>query len=107
MWQPGPRRSGRPGPLALRGGAQQLTDALIVNPNDKFEVAEAIRDALNMDRAERDSLGADDGDAAADRRVLVGGELPPGSVGQQVGGAVAHADPRLTGVPVRIMKRRG
>ncbi len=45
-----------PGVLVLSkfaGAAQQLTDALIVNPNDKFEVAEAIRDALYMDRAER------------------------------------------------------
>lgn len=45
-----------PGVLVLSkfaGAAQQLTDALIVNPNDKFEVAEAIRDALYMDRTER------------------------------------------------------
>jgi len=45
-----------PGVLILSkfaGAAQQLTDALIVNPNDKFEVAEAIRDALYMDREER------------------------------------------------------
>jgi trehalose 6-phosphate synthase len=45
-----------PGVLILSkfaGAAQQLTDALIVNPNDKFEVAEAIRDALHMDRPER------------------------------------------------------
>lgn len=45
-----------PGVLVLSkfaGAAQQLTDALIVNPNDKFEVAEAIRDGLYMDRAER------------------------------------------------------
>ncbi|MBZ6076135.1 alpha,alpha-trehalose-phosphate synthase (UDP-forming) [Microvirga puerhi] len=45
-----------PGVLVLSkfaGAAQQLTDALIVNPNDKFEVAEAIRDAIHMDRDER------------------------------------------------------
>jgi trehalose 6-phosphate synthase len=45
-----------PGVLILSkfaGAAQQLTQALIVNPNDKFEVAEAIRDALNMAQDER------------------------------------------------------
>jgi trehalose 6-phosphate synthase len=45
-----------PGVLVLSkfaGAALQLTDALIVNPNDKFEVAEAIRDALYMNRSER------------------------------------------------------
>ena len=45
-----------PGVLVLSkfaGAAEQLTDALLVNPSDKFEVAEAIRDALYMDRAER------------------------------------------------------
>jgi trehalose 6-phosphate synthase len=45
-----------PGVLILSrfaGAAQQLTEALIVNPNDKFEVAEAIRDALNMPQEER------------------------------------------------------
>jgi trehalose 6-phosphate synthase len=45
-----------PGVLILSkfaGAAQQLTQALIVNPNDKFEVAEAIRDALNMSQEER------------------------------------------------------
>jgi trehalose 6-phosphate synthase len=45
-----------PGVLVLSkfaGAAQQLTDALIVNPNDKFEVAEAIRDALYMGQEER------------------------------------------------------
>jgi trehalose 6-phosphate synthase len=45
-----------PGVLILSkfaGAALQLTGALIVNPNDKFEVADAIRTALNMDRAER------------------------------------------------------
>jgi trehalose 6-phosphate synthase len=35
------------------GAAQQLTGALIVNPNDKLEVAEAIRDALQMSQQER------------------------------------------------------
>jgi trehalose 6-phosphate synthase len=45
-----------PGVLILSkfaGAAQQLSAALIVNPNDKLEVAEAIRDALHMDRQER------------------------------------------------------
>ena len=45
-----------PGVLILSkfaGAAQQLTDALIVNPNDKFEVAEAIREALQMKHEER------------------------------------------------------
>ena len=49
--QEDPGRPGRPNRSA--GAAEQLTDALLVNPNDKFEVAEAIRDALYMDRAER------------------------------------------------------
>jgi trehalose 6-phosphate synthase len=35
------------------GAAQQLTEALIVNPNDRLEVAEAIGRALNMPREER------------------------------------------------------
>jgi trehalose 6-phosphate synthase len=45
-----------PGVLILSkfaGAAQQLTGALIINPNDKLEVAEAIRDALQMDHHER------------------------------------------------------
>src|SRR5215471_11790366 len=45
-----------PGVLILSkfaGDAQQLTGALIVNPNDKLEVAEAIRDALRMSHKER------------------------------------------------------
>ena len=45
-----------PGVLILSkfaGAAQQLTGALIVNPNDKFEVAEAIREALQMNQQER------------------------------------------------------
>jgi trehalose 6-phosphate synthase len=45
-----------PGVLVLSkfaGAAQQLTDALIVNPNDKFEVAEAINTALHMPLDER------------------------------------------------------
>jgi hypothetical protein len=45
-----------PGVLILSkfaGAAQQLTGALIVNPNDKLEVAEAIRDALKMSHRER------------------------------------------------------
>ena len=32
---------------------QQLKAALIVNPNDKIEVAEAIREALQMSQEER------------------------------------------------------
>jgi trehalose 6-phosphate synthase len=45
-----------PGVLILSkfaGAAQQLSAALIVNPNDKLEVAEAIRDALHMGQLER------------------------------------------------------
>ena len=45
-----------PGILILSkfaGAAQQLSAALIVNPNDKLEVAEAIRDALHMGQRER------------------------------------------------------
>jgi len=45
-----------PGVLILSkfaGAANQLTGALIVNPNDKFEVAEAIREALHMNHQER------------------------------------------------------
>lgn len=45
-----------PGVLVLSkfaGAALQLPQALIVNPNDKFEVADAIRTALHMERDER------------------------------------------------------
>jgi len=45
-----------PGVLVLSrfaGASQQLPEALIVNPNDKFEVAEAIRRALDMPLSER------------------------------------------------------
>jgi trehalose 6-phosphate synthase len=45
-----------PGILILSkfaGAAQQLKAALIVNPNDKIEVAEAIREALQMSQEER------------------------------------------------------
>jgi trehalose 6-phosphate synthase len=45
-----------PGTLILSkfaGAAQHLRAALIVNPNDKVEVAEAIRDALQMSQADR------------------------------------------------------
>jgi trehalose 6-phosphate synthase len=45
-----------PGVLILSkfaGAAQQLSAALIVNPNDKLEVSEAIRDALHMGHQER------------------------------------------------------
>jgi trehalose 6-phosphate synthase len=45
-----------PGVLILSkfaGAAEELTDALIVNPNDKVEVAEAIQQALHMSQEER------------------------------------------------------
>jgi len=45
-----------PGVLVLSkfaGAAEQLTAALLVNPNDKFEVAEAIEQALHMGQEER------------------------------------------------------
>lgn len=45
-----------PGVLILSkfaGAALQLPEALIVNPNDKFEVADAIRTALHMSQPER------------------------------------------------------
>ncbi|MBM6595196.1 alpha,alpha-trehalose-phosphate synthase (UDP-forming) [Microvirga pudoricolor] len=45
-----------PGVLVLSkfaGAAEQMTDALLVNPNDRFEVAEAIREALQMGLEER------------------------------------------------------
>ena len=45
-----------PGVLILSkfaGAAHQLTGALIVNPNDKLEVAEAIGSALEMNQQER------------------------------------------------------
>jgi trehalose 6-phosphate synthase len=45
-----------PGVLILSkfaGAAEELPDALIVNPNDKVEVAEAIQHALHMSREER------------------------------------------------------
>jgi trehalose 6-phosphate synthase len=45
-----------PGTLILSkfaGAAQQLRAAIVVNPNDKVEVAEAIRDALHMGQADR------------------------------------------------------
>jgi trehalose 6-phosphate synthase len=45
-----------PGVLILSkfaGAAEELTDALLVNPNDKVEVAEAIQQALHMSREER------------------------------------------------------
>jgi len=45
-----------PGVLILSkfaGAAQQLPEAILVNPYDRFEVAEAIRTALYMPRAER------------------------------------------------------
>jgi trehalose 6-phosphate synthase len=45
-----------PGVLVLSrfaGAAEQLTGALVVNPNDKLEVAGAIRSALEMPKEER------------------------------------------------------
>jgi trehalose 6-phosphate synthase len=45
-----------PGVLILSkfaGAAEELTDALLVNPNDKVEVAEAIQQALHMSQEER------------------------------------------------------
>jgi trehalose 6-phosphate synthase len=45
-----------PGVLILSkfaGAAEELTDAIIVNPNDKVEVAEAIQHALHMSQEER------------------------------------------------------
>src|SRR5438094_4041389 len=45
-----------PGVLILSkfaGASEQLTGALIVNPNDKLEVAEAICNALQMNQQER------------------------------------------------------
>ncbi|WP_342108259.1 alpha,alpha-trehalose-phosphate synthase (UDP-forming) [Methylobacterium sp. SI9] len=45
-----------PGVLVLSkfaGAARQLPEALLINPYDKFEVAEAIRAALYMPKAER------------------------------------------------------
>jgi trehalose 6-phosphate synthase len=45
-----------PGVLVLSkfaGAAEQLTDALLVNPYDKFEVAEAMREAVYMGLEER------------------------------------------------------
>jgi trehalose 6-phosphate synthase len=45
-----------PGVLILSkfaGAAEQLTHALVVNPNDKLEVAAAIRDSLQMSNDER------------------------------------------------------
>ena len=45
-----------PGVLILSkfaGAAEELTDAIIANPNDKIEVAEAIQHALHMSREER------------------------------------------------------
>ncbi len=45
-----------PGVLVLSrfaGAAEELTDAIIVNPHDPDEIAEALHFALNMSRAER------------------------------------------------------
>jgi len=45
-----------PGVLVLSrfaGAAQELTDALLVNPADTEEVADALQQALNMPLAER------------------------------------------------------
>jgi trehalose-6-phosphate synthase len=57
--------------------AQQLTGALIINPNDKFEVAEAIREALQMKHQERVTRWErNDRPAAGSRRLVVGGGFP-------------------------------
>ena len=45
-----------PGVLVLSqfaGAADQMTDALIINPHDRNAVADAVRTALNMPLAER------------------------------------------------------
>jgi trehalose 6-phosphate synthase len=45
-----------PGVLVLSrfaGAAEELTDAIIINPHDPDEIAEAMHFALNMSRAER------------------------------------------------------
>jgi trehalose 6-phosphate synthase len=45
-----------PGVLVLSrfaGAARQLTEALLVNPNSREEVGDALRQALTMDRVER------------------------------------------------------
>ena len=55
------------------GAAQQLTDALVVNPNDKFEVAEAINDGAShaVGRA-RPTLVRHDENPERAGRLLVG-----------------------------------
>jgi trehalose 6-phosphate synthase len=45
-----------PGVLILSrfaGAARQLKDALLVNPNSPEEIAEALKQAISMDKAER------------------------------------------------------
>lgn len=37
----------------MAGSSRELTDALLINPNDKTEVAEAIKQGLEMDTAEQ------------------------------------------------------
>ena len=69
-----------PGVLILSkfaGAAQQLSAALIVNPNDKLEVAEAISDALYMSQ-ESASPGGESmiGPPSRAGRLLVDGSLP-------------------------------
>ena len=72
-----------PGVLILSefaGAAQQLSAALIVNPNDKLEVAEAISDALCMSQRERvtrwESMIGPPSPAGC---LLVDGSLPQGT----------------------------
>ena len=72
-----------PGVLVLSkfaGAAQQLSAALIVNPNDKLEVAEAIRDALSMSKRERVTRWESMiGPLSRAGRRLVGSGLPQGT----------------------------
>ena len=51
--RPGPRRSGRAGLSRFAGAAEQMTDAMIVNPYCAEELADAIAAALEMPRPER------------------------------------------------------
>lgn len=54
------------------GAAQQPPQAVIVNPEDKSEVADAFRDALNMGLGRtHQPLASDDGDDQPLRRALV------------------------------------
>ena len=64
------------------GAARELSDALIINPYDTEQFADAIRYAVEMDEPER--RAADAADAAGRRReqrLPVGGQLPDGARG--------------------------